>query len=96
MAPERGLIAAIKADLLAHDRMAIGPGWVPEGRGPGAWWWRYRRNHHAAGVMILYRLREWAQGVFLSSNPLDRVTMSVRRSGPPIDPKLRLAGKRMS
>jgi serine O-acetyltransferase len=34
---------------------------VPEGRGAGAWWWRYRRNHHAAGIMILYRLREWAR-----------------------------------
>ena len=61
MAPERSLIAAIKADLIAHDRMAIGPGWVPSGRGLGAWWWRYRRNHHAAGVIILYRLREWAR-----------------------------------
>jgi serine O-acetyltransferase len=58
---ERGLLASIRADLLAHDRMAIGPGWVPEGGGAGAWWWRYRRNHHAAGVMILYRLREWAR-----------------------------------
>jgi serine O-acetyltransferase len=57
---ERGLLASVRADLLAHDRMAIGPGWVPKGHGPGAWWWRYRRNHHAAGIMILYRLREWA------------------------------------
>jgi serine O-acetyltransferase len=56
-----GLIASIRADLLAHDRMAIGPKWVPEGGGFGAWWWRYRRNHHAAGIMILYRLREWAR-----------------------------------
>jgi serine O-acetyltransferase len=56
-----GLIAAIRADLLAHDRMAIAPGWVPQQGGPGAWWWRYRRNHHAAGIMILYRLREWAR-----------------------------------
>jgi serine O-acetyltransferase len=55
------LISAIRADLLAHDRFAIGPGWLPSGRGPGAWWWRYRRNHHAAGIMILYRLREWAR-----------------------------------
>lgn len=23
-------------------------------------WHRYRRNHHAAGIMILYRTREWA------------------------------------
>jgi serine O-acetyltransferase len=56
----RGLIASIKADLLAHDRFAIGPGWVPEGGGLGAWWQRYRRNHHAAGIMILHRTREWA------------------------------------
>lgn len=42
--------------------MAIAPGWVPEGVGMGAWWWRYRRNHHAAGIMILYRIREWARG----------------------------------
>ncbi|HLB22965.1 MAG TPA: hypothetical protein VJP07_02630 [Dehalococcoidia bacterium] len=55
-----GLIASIRDDLLAHDRMAIAPGWVPRGHGPGAWWWRYRRNHHAAGIMVLYRLREWA------------------------------------
>jgi len=60
-AQRRGLIADIKADLLAHDRFAIGPGWVPAGRGADAWWWRYRRNHHAAGIMILYRLREWAR-----------------------------------
>ena len=56
-----GLLASIKRDLLSQDRMAIGPGWVPAGRAPGAWWWRYRRNHHAAGVMVLYRLREWAR-----------------------------------
>ncbi len=57
-----GLWHSIRADLIAHDRFAIGPGWAPSGRGPGAWWWRYRRNHHAAGIMILYRLREWALG----------------------------------
>ena len=57
----KGLLRAIRDDLLAHDRFAIGPGWVPERRGPGAWWWRYRRNHHAAGIIILYRLREWAR-----------------------------------
>lgn len=57
----RGLIAQIRADLLAHDRMAIAPGWIPDGAGLGAWWWRYRRNHHAAGIMILYRVREWAR-----------------------------------
>ncbi len=56
-----GLVAEIREDLLLHDRFGIGPGWVPQGRGPGAWWWRYRRNHHAAGIMILYRLREWAR-----------------------------------
>jgi serine acetyltransferase len=56
-----GLLAAIRADLLAHDRFAIGPKWVPEGGGAGAWWQRYRRNHHAAGIMILYRIREWAR-----------------------------------
>jgi serine O-acetyltransferase len=55
------LIGAIKRDLLAQDRFAIAPGWAPYRRGPGAWWWRYRRNHHAAGIMILYRLREWAR-----------------------------------
>jgi len=55
-----GLLASIRADLLAHDRFAIGDGWVPKGGGAAAWWWRYRRNHHAAGIMILYRLREWA------------------------------------
>jgi serine O-acetyltransferase len=58
---EKGLLASIRADLLAHDRFAIGPGWVPEGHGFGAWWQRYRRNHHAAGIMILYRTREWAR-----------------------------------
>lgn len=57
----QGLIATIRADLLAQDRFAIGPGWAPDGGGPGAWWWRYRRNHHAAGIMILFRLREWAR-----------------------------------
>lgn len=41
--------------------MAIAPGWMPEGSGLGAWYWRYRRNHHAAGVVILYRVREWAR-----------------------------------
>ena len=56
-----GLWQMIRADLVAHDRFAIGPGWTPGGRGPGAWWWRYRRNHHAAGIMIVYRIREWAQ-----------------------------------
>ena len=59
--PAPGLIQSIRNDLLAHDRFAIGPGWVPGGGGPGAWWWRYRRNHHAAGIMVLYRLREWAR-----------------------------------
>jgi serine O-acetyltransferase len=58
---ERGLMSSIRADLLGHDRMAIAPGWVPEGHGWSAWWWRYRRNHHAAGIMVLYRLREWAR-----------------------------------
>jgi serine O-acetyltransferase len=57
---QHGLWQSIGADLVAHDRFAIGPGWTPEGRGLRAWWWRYRRNHHAAGIMILYRLREWA------------------------------------
>lgn len=52
---------AIEADLVAHDRFEIGPGWTPRGRGLGAMWWRYRRNHHAAGIMILYRIREWAR-----------------------------------
>jgi serine O-acetyltransferase len=56
-----GLIASIKRDLLAHDRFAIAEGWAPRGRGLGAWWWRYKRNHHAAGIMVLYRLREWAR-----------------------------------
>jgi serine O-acetyltransferase len=56
-----GLIAQIRADLRAHDRFAIGPGWVPDGGGPGAWWHRYRRNHHAADIIILYRAREWAR-----------------------------------
>jgi serine O-acetyltransferase len=56
-----GLLAAIKRDLIAQDRFAIGHGWAPEGGGWGAWWWRYRRNHHAAGIMILHRLREWAR-----------------------------------
>jgi serine acetyltransferase len=61
MTERLGLIAAIKRDLLAHDRFAIGPGWTPEAGGAGAWWWRYRRNHHAAGIVILYRVREWAR-----------------------------------
>ena len=56
-----GLIASIRADLLAHDRFEIAPGWTPAGSGVGAWWWRYRRNHHAAGIMILFRVREWAR-----------------------------------
>jgi serine O-acetyltransferase len=51
----------MKRDLIAQDRMAIGHGWAPHGDGFGAWWWRYRRNHHAAGIMVLYRLREWAR-----------------------------------
>jgi serine O-acetyltransferase len=34
---------------------------VPEGNGLAAYWQRYRRNHHAAGIMILYRLREFAR-----------------------------------
>ena len=54
------LLASIRADLVAHDRFGIGPGWGPRGGGAGAWWHRYRRNHHAAGIMILFRLREWA------------------------------------
>lgn len=54
------LLASIRADLLAHDRFGIGPGWAPSGGGAGAWWHRYRRNHHAAGIMIMFRLREWA------------------------------------
>ena len=58
---KRGLISSIRADLVAHDRFAIGPGWVPAGEGMGAWWHRYRRNHHAAGIMILYRIREWGR-----------------------------------
>jgi serine O-acetyltransferase len=56
-----GLIASIRRDLIAHDRFAIGEGWAPQGDGWGAWWWRYKRNHHAAGIMILFRLREWAR-----------------------------------
>ncbi len=56
-----GLLQSIRADLLTHDRFEIGAGWVPAGTGASAWWWRYRRNHHAAGIMILYRLREWAR-----------------------------------
>lgn len=52
---------SIQADLIAHDRFEIGPGWKPHGRGLRAMWWRYRRNHHAAGIMILYRIREWAR-----------------------------------
>jgi serine O-acetyltransferase len=55
-----GLWQAIAADLIAHDRFAIGAGWTPSGSGPGAAWHRYRRNHHAAGIMMLYRTREWA------------------------------------
>jgi serine O-acetyltransferase len=56
-----GLVSSIKRDLIAQDRMAIGEGWAPYRQGPGAWWWRYKRNHHAAGIMILFRLREWAR-----------------------------------
>ena len=52
---------SIKRDLVAHDRFAIGPGWAPRGEGLRAMWWRYRRNHHAGGIMILYRVREWAR-----------------------------------
>jgi serine O-acetyltransferase len=57
-----GLIASIKRDLVAQDRFGIGAGWTPEGGGWRAWWRRYRRNHHAAGIMIFYRVREWARG----------------------------------
>lgn len=57
---KQGLLAAIRADLLAHDRFEIAPGWIPRVSGPRAWWWRYRRNHHAAGIMILFRVRERA------------------------------------
>ncbi|HYM14380.1 MAG TPA: hypothetical protein VEZ14_02345 [Dehalococcoidia bacterium] len=56
----QGLLRTIRADLLAHDRFGIGPGWVPRGGGASAWWWRYRRNHHAAGIMMLFRVREWS------------------------------------
>jgi len=56
-----GLIDQVKQDLEAHDRFAIAPGWAPYRQGWSAWWWRYRRNHHAAGIMILYRVREWAR-----------------------------------
>ncbi len=59
--PAKGLIASIRADLLAHDRFEIAPGWTRSGGGAGVWWWRYRRNHHAAGIIILFRLREWAR-----------------------------------
>jgi serine O-acetyltransferase len=58
---EAGLLSQIKQDLLAQDRFAIAPGWAPYRQGWSAWWWRYRRNHHAAGIMILYRVREWAR-----------------------------------
>jgi serine O-acetyltransferase len=61
MAAEAGLIEQIRRDLVAHDRFAVAEGWAPSGRGWSAWWWRVRRNHHAAGIMILYRLREWAR-----------------------------------
>ncbi len=54
------LCRAIHADLVAHDHFAIGDGWLPRGRAPGSLWHRYRRNHHAAGIMMLYRTREWA------------------------------------
>src|SRR6185503_18808777 len=56
------LLREIGDDLRAQDRFAIGPGWVPEGRGAGAMWFRYKRNHHAAGILILFRMREWARG----------------------------------
>jgi len=56
-----GLLSSIKRDLIAQDRMAIGPRWLPPGGGLAALWWRYKRNHHAAGIMILYRIREWAR-----------------------------------
>ncbi|HXK33839.1 MAG TPA: hypothetical protein VNM91_07510 [Dehalococcoidia bacterium] len=55
-----GLLASIRADLLAHDRFEIAPGWSPRAGGLRGWWWRYRRNHHAAGIIILFRLRERA------------------------------------
>jgi serine O-acetyltransferase len=55
-----GLWQTIRADLVAHDRFAIGEGWAPGGIGPMAMWHRYQRNHHAAGIMALYRTREWA------------------------------------
>jgi serine O-acetyltransferase len=58
---DEGLIARIKRDLIAQDHFAIGEGWAPYHRGLGAWWWRYKRNHHAAGIIILYRVREWAR-----------------------------------
>jgi serine O-acetyltransferase len=63
----RTLWRAIRADLVAHDRFAIGAGWVPANGAsgsyaPGAMWHRYRRNHHAAGIMMLYRTREWSLG----------------------------------
>jgi serine O-acetyltransferase len=61
MTKPTGLIDTIKRDLRAQDRFSIGRGWAPEREGAGAWWWRYRRNHHAAGIMILYRVREWAR-----------------------------------
>jgi serine O-acetyltransferase len=55
------LLAAIRRDLIAQDHFAIGEGWAPYRAGWSAWWWRYRRNHHAAGIMILYRIREWGR-----------------------------------
>jgi serine O-acetyltransferase len=60
-ARDGGLLATIRRDLVAQDRFAIGEGWAPYRSGWGAWWWRYKRNHHAAGIMILFRLREWAR-----------------------------------
>lgn len=56
-----GLLAQIRADLLAQDRFSIADGWVPEGGGFNAWWYRYKRSHHAAGIMIFFRVREWAR-----------------------------------
>jgi serine O-acetyltransferase len=56
-----GLVATIKRDLVAQDRFGIGVGWTPAYGGWRAWWWRYKRNHHAAGIIMLYRLREWAR-----------------------------------
>ncbi len=59
MSGRRTLWSAIRADLLAHDRQSLGPGWVPEIEGWRAWWHRYARNHHA-GINVLYHVRQWA------------------------------------